>query len=75
MPKTTPDSIIKLFRKLRNCIRLKYHKKWAKDQMEFEPDITGVCGLEINESSIIGNANIVLWMLGIIDRMDKNVRV
>ena len=75
MPKITPDSIIKLFRKLRDCIRLRYHKTWNNEQMGLEPDITGVSRLEIDESSIIGNANNVLWMFGIIDRVDKNARV
>ena len=75
MPKITPDSIIKLFRKLRDCIRLRYHKKWNNEQMGLEPDITGVSRLEIEESPIIGNANNVLWMFGIIDRVDKNARV
>ena len=75
MPKTTPVSIIKLFRKIRDCIRQKYHKRWNNDQMELEPNITGVSKLEIEESSIIGNANSVLWMFGIIDRVDKNARV
>ena len=43
--------------------------------MGLEPDITGVNRLEIDESSIIDNANTVLWMLDILDRVDKNARV
>ena len=47
MPKTTPDSIIKPFRKLRDCIRQKYHKRLNNEQMRLEPDIKGVSRLEI----------------------------
>ena len=43
--------------------------------MGFESDIAGVSRLEINESSIIGNMNIVLWMFWIIDRVSKNTGV
>ena len=72
---TNSASIIKLFRILKYFIRINFHKKWESEQMNIEPDISGISRLEIDQSSIIGNASTILWMFGIIDRVSKNARL
>ena len=40
-----------------------------------EPDDSDTSRIEIDESKIIGNANTVIWIFGLIDRVDKQARV
>ena len=75
LPKTTYNTIVKFFRILREKIRLKYHKNWNETPLGTEPDDTGVSRIEIDESSIIGNEQKVIWMFGLIDRVDKKAKV
>ena len=75
LPKTTFNNIIKFYRILREKIRRKYHKIWNENPLGTEPDDTGVSRIEINESAIIGNEEKVIWMFGLIDRLDKKAKV
>ena len=43
--------------------------------MDIEPNISEITCPKIDESSILGNETTVLWMFGIIDRVNKNARV
>ena len=74
-PKTTFNTIIKFSRILREKIRMKYHKIWNETPLGIEPDDTGVSRIEIAESTIIGNEQKVIWMFGLIDRVDKKAKV
>lgn len=44
-------------------------------ELGLEPSEDGKALIEIDESKIIGNANSVIWMFGLIDRSDKQARV
>ena len=40
-----------------------------------ESDDSGKSGIEIDESKIIGNVNTVIWIFGLIDKVDKEDRI
>ena len=40
-----------------------------------EPDDSGKSCIEIDENKIVGNANTVIWIFDLIDRVDKKARV
>ena len=44
-------------------------------ELGLEPTEDGKAPTETDESKIIGNANSVIWMFGLIDRSDKQARV
>ncbi len=48
---------------------------WEREPLALEPAEQGYPCVEIDETSIIGNANDVIWAFGIIDRSNKNARV
>lgn len=64
----TNKLVIKLFRILRNKIKIAFHAKWRNSPLGLEPAENGHPSVEINISSIIGNGNTVIWAFGIIDR-------
>lgn len=74
-PATTKRVIIKLFRTLREKLRIFMHKVWSNNPLGSEPAENGVPRIEIDESEIIGNQNNKIWMFGLIDRVDKEARV
>lgn len=51
------------------------HKDWNKTKLGLDPSVGGEPHVEIDESKIIGNANKIFWMFGIIDRATKECRV
>ena len=59
-PITTKNTIVELFRILRNSIRKYYHKKWNETMLGMEPDEGGVGRIEIDESELIGRENQIL---------------
>ena len=67
--------IITIYRKLRKKIKDFYHDIWSNTMLGSEPDDSGKSRIEIDENKIIGNANTVIWMFGLIDRVDKQARV
>ena len=75
LPKTIYNTIIKFYRILRDKIRLKYHKIWNETSLGTELDDDGLSGIEIDESTVIGNEQKVIWMFGLINRVDKKAKV
>lgn len=69
------QNIQKFFRIVRNKIKVNTHKEWKQKLLGDEPSTGGVLRIEIDKSKIIGNANTVYYMFGMIDRADKNCRV
>ena len=67
--------IIKLYRILRAKIKRSFHSIWSHNLLALEPAEDGHPSIEIDESSIIGNSNSVIWVFGIIDRSDKQARL
>ena len=60
---------------LREKLRITMHKQWASNLIGEEICDEGYASIEIDESEIIGNENIIYWMFGIIDGKPKNGRV
>ena len=75
MQKVSKKLIITIYRKLRKKIKDFYHDIWSNTMLGSEPDDSGKSRIEIDENKIIGNANTVIWMFGLIDRVDKQARV
>ena len=67
--------IIKIFREIRQKIKIYYHTLWSRTELGLEPAENGKARIEIDESKLIGKANNVIWMFGLIDRADKQERV
>jgi len=67
--------IIKFYRKLRNKIKKSFYLMWQRSPMALEPTDQGYPAVEIDETSIIGNSNSVIWAFGIIDRSNKEARI
>ena len=63
----TNKIVIKLFRLLRNKIKIAYHTKWRNSPLALETADNGHHSVEIDKSSIIGNGNTVIWAFDIID--------
>ena len=68
-------NIQKLYRLLRNKIKIEMHKEWRNNKLGHQPSSGGVPRLEIDESKILGNINKIYWMFGIIDRASGDCRV
>ena len=51
------------------------HKTWESNIFGIEPSGKGVARIEIDESKIIGNSDKIIWMFGMIDRVDKEARI
>ena len=77
MGQSTPNekTIIKIFRKLRNKIKIYHHKIWNQNLLGSEPEEDGKPRVEIDETELIGNSEKILWLFGIIDRSTKEARV
>ena len=75
MQKVSKKLIITIYRILQKKIKNYYHGTWSNSMLGCEPDDSGKSRIEIDESKIIGNANTVIWMFGLIDRVDKEARV
>lgn len=75
IPNTTHKSIIKLFRLLRNRIKISFHLQWNRTKLALDPAENGHPSVEIDETALIGNSNSVIWAFGIIDRATKQTRV
>ena len=69
------SNIQKLFRILRKKIKIKMHMDWLINPLGTEPSSGGVARVEIDESKLIGNNNIVYYMFGMIDSCTKNAHV
>ena len=67
--------ITKVFSILRNKIRINMHKNWNKELMGNNLSDLGYPVFEIDESEIIGNNEVIYWMFGMIDRVNKECRV
>ena len=65
----------KLFRVLRNKIKIKMHNDWKNNPLATEPYSDGISRVEIDESKIISNNDKTYYMFGMIDRQTKNARV
>ena len=74
-PKPNNNTIIKIFRILRNYIKKFYHNYWKKNLLGLEPAEEGLPRIEIDESEVIGNSQKILWMFGLIDRSTKEARI
>lgn len=74
-PLPTKKAIIKLYRILRNRIKIFYHTLWKNEPLGLEPAENGKSRIEIDESKIIGNSNTVIWMFGLIVRFNKDARI
>ena len=75
IPNASNKVIIKLYRILRGKIKRSFHSNWTHNLLALEPTEDGHPSIEIDESSIIGNCNSVIWAFGIIDRSDKQARL
>ena len=51
------------------------HKKWENNILGIEPSDKGLPSIEIDGSKIIGNSEKIIWMLGMIDRVDKEAQI
>ena len=71
------QTIINFFADIRNNIRKIMHSKWSHSMIGEYNDIdeTGYISVEIDESEIIGNQNIIYWMFGMIERKSKEARI
>ena len=69
------QSICNIFAMLRKKIKDNMHKRWSTTMLSEAPTDEGFSTIEIDESSIIGNSNIVYWMFGLIQRITKEVRI
>ena len=58
--KPTKQTIIKLYRILRNRLKIFYHTLWKNEPLGLEPAENGKSRIEIDKSKIIGNANTVI---------------
>lgn len=67
MQKVSKNLIITIYRKLRKKIKDFYHDIWSNTMLGSEPEDSGNSLIEIDKSKIIGNANTVIWMFGLID--------
>ena len=74
-PDVSNKLIIKFYRKLRNIIKNKFHMMWKRQPLALEPTDQGYPEIEIDKTSIIGNANSIIWAFGIIDRCIKDARI
>ena len=54
-PKPNKHTIVKLFRILRNKIKIYYHTQWKNEQLGIEPAENGKSRIEIDKSKVIGN--------------------
>lgn len=68
-------NIIKLYRLVRNKIKINMHNKWKSKLLGLEPTVRGYPEIEIDKNHIIGNSENNIWIIGFIDRADKDVRV
>lgn len=69
------SNIQKLFRVLRNKIKIKMHNDWKNNPLATEPYSDGISRVEIDESKIISNNDKTYYMFKLIDRQTKNARV
>ena len=74
-PKPNKHTIVRLFRILRNKIKIYYHTQWKNEPLGIEPAENGKSRIEIDESKVIGNSNSIIWMFGLIDRYNKDARI
>ena len=74
-PKPTKNAIAKLYRILLNRIKIFYHTLWKNEPFGLDPAENGKFCIEIDESKIIGNSNMIIWMFGLIDRFNKDTRI
>ena len=72
---TILNMINKIFKILRNKIRITMHKNWLMNLLGTNPSVNGVPRVEIDESKIIVNSDRILWMFRMIDRLDKEAHV
>ena len=75
MQKVSKKLITTIYPKLQKKIKDYYHGIWSNSMVGCEPDDSGKSRIELDKSKIIGNTNIVIWMFGLIDRVDKEARV
>ena len=68
-------SIIKIYNILRNKIKIEMHKNWKNKLLGESITEKGFAAIEIDESEIIGNSEIIYWMFGLIDRISKKARI
>ena len=75
MQNISQNLIIKIFRQLRQLIKVYYHKYLEHNPLGAEPGENCKCLIEINESKVIGNEQCVKWILGLIDLTGKQARI
>ena len=73
--KISKPSIIKIYNILRNKIKIEMHKNWKNKLLGESITEKGFAAIEIDESEIIGNSEIIYWMFGLIDRVTKEARI
>ena len=73
--KQNKHTIVRLFRILKNKIKIYYHTKRKNEPLGIEPAENGKSRIEIDESKVIVNYNSTIWMFGLIDRYNKDARV
>ena len=67
--------IKKIFRQIRQIIKVYYHKYSAYNPLGTEFNDNGKSLIEINESKVIDNEESYIWMFGLINRVDKQSRI
>ena len=69
------NEIMKSYSLLREKIKKKWHRLWNNKKMGNNISPDGYPIFEIDEREIIGNNQVIYWMLCIIDRVNKVSRV
>ena len=72
---TTKQSICNIYAMLRKKIKDNMHKSWSTKMLAEEPNEEGYSTIEIDESCIIDNSNVVYWMFGLIQRNTKEAHI
>ncbi len=70
------NGVIKIYKILRNKIMCSLHNIWKDTLLGDGRGDQGYSSIEIGESEVVGNNNIIYWMFGlIVERTTKEVRV
>ena len=64
-----------IFAILSKKVKENMHNNWPKKKLVKEPNNNGFSTIEIGESSIIGNSNMIYWILEFIQRNTKEARI
>lgn len=67
--------LIKIFREIRQKIKIFYQTLWSTKELGIEPAENRKARIEIDEKKAIGNENHVILIFCLIDSADKQARV